>query len=94
MKWNKRIKDLRIDHDMTQDKLAEALGVDAKTISRYEKGETEPTISTLIKIALLFNVSLDYITGLKDVELIEEDTTVYDLEVIINKLNSIKDRLS
>ncbi len=94
MKWNKRLKDLRIDNDMTQEKLGSYLGIDAKTIARYEKGETEPTISTIIQLALLFNVSIDYIVGLKDVEIIEKDTTIEELEKIINNLNEVKKKLS
>ena len=94
MKWNKRIKDLRIDHDMTQEKLADILGIDTKTLARYEKGETEPTISTIIQIALLFNSSIDYIVGLKDVDIIDPDTTIEELEKIINNLNEVKKKLS
>ena len=66
MKWNKRIKDLREDHDMTQDELAQKLGVSKRTLLRYESGESEPSISILISLSLLFNVSIDYIVGRTD----------------------------
>ncbi len=65
MKWNKRIKDLREDNDMTQEELATRLGISKRTLLRYESGVSEPTISVLISLSLLFNVSVDYIIAIK-----------------------------
>lgn len=87
--WCKRIKDLREDHDMTKKELAEKLDVSVRTITRYESGICEPTISTLIKMALLFNVSIDYITGLKDDTLICTPSVKEELEILNDKLNKI-----
>ena len=70
MSWNKRIKDLRIDHDMGKKELANKLDISERTLTRYESGISEPTISVLIKLSLLFNVSIDYIAGIKDEEAI------------------------
>ena len=63
MKWNKRIRDLREDNDLTQEDLASQLGISKRTLLRYESGVSEPTISVLISLSLLFNVSVDYIIG-------------------------------
>ena len=65
MSWNKRIKDLRIDHDMGKKELADKLDISERTLTRYESGISEPTISVLIKLSLLFNVSIDYMPELK-----------------------------
>lgn len=65
MYWNKRIKDLREDNDLTKQELADKLDISERTLTRYETGESEPTISVLIKMSLIFNVSLDYIFALK-----------------------------
>ena len=66
MYWNKRIKDLREDNDLTKQELADKLDISERTLTRYETGESEPTISVLIKMSLIFNVSLDYIVGLSN----------------------------
>ena len=53
MKWNKRIRDLREDNDLTQEDLASQLGISKRTLLRYESGVSEPTISVLISLSLL-----------------------------------------
>lgn len=89
MYWCKRLRDLREDHDMTKKKLAAILEVSEKTISRYEKGKSEPTISVLIKLSLLFNVSIDYISGIKDEQSIFTPSIKQELENINEKINNI-----
>lgn len=86
MSWNKRIKDLRIDHDMGKKELADKLDISERTLTRYESGISEPTISVLIKLSLLFNVSIDYIAGIKDEEAILTPSIKEELEVSINAL--------
>jgi transcriptional regulator with XRE-family HTH domain len=51
---------------MTQKQLAEHLGVTIRTITNYENGSREPNIKTLIALAQLFDVSVDYIVGLSN----------------------------
>lgn len=89
MNWSKRIKDLREDNDLTQQELAEKLNIDKKTLARYEKGKNEPTISTLIQLSLLFNVSIDYIAGIKDINIIETPGIKEELETLNEKLTKI-----
>lgn len=60
----KRLQELR--GKRTQDEIAEAIGVSRATYSHYETGRSEPAIATLVKIAELFDVSLDDLLG-KDV---------------------------
>lgn len=93
MKWNKRIRDLREDHDMTQDELAEKLGISKRTLLRYESGTSEPNISTLISLSLLFNVSIDYIVGSKDSETIDTPNVIAELDSIITQIEKIKKEL-
>lgn len=61
-----RIKDLREDANMRQIDLAEAVGIDQRTISNYETGKTYPDSYSLIKLADFFNVSIDYLVGRTD----------------------------
>jgi len=51
---------------LTQTQFAEAIGTSQKNISRWELGETEPSVYYLKKIAEFFNISIDYVLGLED----------------------------
>lgn len=55
----KRIKELRLAKGWTQAELAEVLGCEAMTVSRYERGEYAPSIEVLEQISLALNASLD-----------------------------------
>ncbi|WP_350309692.1 helix-turn-helix domain-containing protein [Neopoerus faecalis] len=52
---------MRLERNMSQQRLAMELSMTQNTISRYENGEREPGIKELIRIADYFNVSLDYL---------------------------------
>ena len=56
-----RLQELRLERNMSQQRLAMELSMTQNTISRYENGEREPGIKELIRIADYFNVSLDYL---------------------------------
>lgn len=56
----KKIKALRKTRGLTQQQLADALGVQRATISNYEIGRREPSISDLEKIGKVLGVSLEY----------------------------------
>ncbi len=60
-----RIHDLRIDNDLTQQQVADYLMCNRQVYARYERGIREIPVSMLIKLAKLYNVSVDYIVGLK-----------------------------
>lgn len=58
------LRELRKDFKMTQAELAEKLSLSPLTISAYECGRSVPDDVTKVKIAKIFNVSLDYLLGL------------------------------
>lgn len=62
-----RVKELRIAVGLSQEKLAGCLQVDARTIARYEKDQ-RPDTYVLAKMATFFDVSADYLLGLKTYE--------------------------
>ncbi len=62
----KRLKDLRIDNDYLQKDIAKYLGITQQYYSRYELGQFTIPIEQIIKLAKLYNVSIDYIVGLSD----------------------------
>ena len=62
----KRIRDLREDHDKTQQEIADLLGTSQTMYARYERGANEMPIRHLVTLCKYYNVSADYILGLKD----------------------------
>ena len=55
-----RIKELRKQKGISQLKMAMDLHTSQNTISRYERGERQPSVEELVKIADYFDVSVDY----------------------------------
>ena len=62
----KRIRDLREDHDKTQQQIADALGTSQTMYARYERGANELPIRHLLALCQYYGVSADYILGLTD----------------------------
>lgn len=62
----KRIRDLREDKDLSQSQLAEILNISQSTYSRYESGYLDVPSEVLISLSKFYDVSVDYILGLKD----------------------------
>ena len=61
-----RLKELRIEKNLTQDKLAKLVGMSKMTISHWESGYCEPSIAQLVMLSNLFEVSVDYLVGKTD----------------------------
>ncbi len=61
MNYVKRIRDLREDHDLTQQQVADVLGTSQTMYARYERGANEMPIRHLLKLCDLYKVSADYI---------------------------------
>ena len=59
-----RFKKLRLDSGLKQAELGEKLGLSARVVGFYEKGERSPNLDTLVSIAKYFEVSTDYLLGL------------------------------
>lgn len=64
--FGERLKALRLEKEIGQNKLADDLGISNASISYWENGKQEPTASALFKLAVYFDVSVDYILGLVD----------------------------
>ena len=58
-----RLEDLRVDHDLTQQAVANILDCKREVYRRYEKGTRTIPIDFLIKLADYYDVSIDYIVG-------------------------------
>ena len=59
-----RLEDLRIDHDLTQQEIADKLGCKREVYRRYEKGIRTIPIDYLIILADFYNVTIDYLVGM------------------------------
>lgn len=64
MQYYNRIRDLREDSDLTQERLAEILDMHKTTYTNYEQGKHTVPLDFAVTIAKYYGVSLDYIAGL------------------------------
>lgn len=64
MPYYRRLRDLREDHDLTQNQLVEKLHMHKTTYTNYEQGKRDLPLSVAIRIARFYGVSLDYLAGL------------------------------
>lgn len=78
-----KIKDARTAAQLTQEQVAEALGISRQTVSNWENGRTYPDIGSVVKLSDLYEVSLDHLLkGKKEepmsdyVAFLEESTNV------------------
>lgn len=62
----RRIRDLREDHDKTQQEIADVLNMHRSVYRRYENGERETPAWVIVKLAEYYRVSTDYLLGLSD----------------------------
>jgi len=73
-KFPDRLKKLRNDREISQAKIAPMFGVRQQSYATWETGETQPDIETLLKLAIFFDVTVDYLTGASD-EIIKSPKT-------------------
>ena len=66
MEFKERLKDLRIQNNLSQMQLAVKTGLSQSAIAKWELGKTEPTASAIITLAKFFDETTDYILGLED----------------------------
>jgi transcriptional regulator with XRE-family HTH domain len=60
MKYNERIREIREDNSITQQKIADLLHIGQRTYADYESGKTRIPVESLLKLARFYNVSMDY----------------------------------
>lgn len=77
-----RIRNLREDNELTQKELSAMIGLTPKMISFYENNQRTPPIDILIKLAKIFNVTVDYLIG--------SPTSPSASEMSVKELNLLK----
>ena len=88
IKFNMRLKELRLANGLTQKELAKSIEVGRTTISEYESGKIVPKHEGLLKLANYFNVSVDYLTGVSD-EPATRQSNEHELDKLLNTLDYI-----
>ena len=61
--FSQRLEELRNQKKLSQEAAAKEFGVGLRTYQYYEHGQREPQLSTLVKIADFYGVTLDYLAG-------------------------------
>ncbi|MCI9407476.1 MAG: helix-turn-helix transcriptional regulator [Clostridia bacterium] len=64
--YGQKIRELRQEKNLTQLQLAEMLDTTASTVGKYEREFLQPNVDMITKLCKIFDVSADYLLGLKD----------------------------
>jgi transcriptional regulator with XRE-family HTH domain len=91
MEFRERLKALRKEIGMTQIELGEKLNYGSTAIANYEAGRNQPSIPDLMKIASIFDVSMDYLLCVSDIrhpyEVSEETVAMHKFHQYYTQLN-------
>lgn len=66
MEFGNRLKELLMEKGISQETLAKNIGVSQRAVSKWVNHQAEPTESSIVKCAAYFEVSADFILGIKD----------------------------
>lgn len=67
MKYNERIREIREENFLTQQKIADLLHIGQRTYADYESGKTRIPVDSLIRLARYYDLSMDYISGISNI---------------------------
>ncbi len=95
MEIGNKIAEFRKKENLSQEQLAEKIDVTRQTISKWELGETNPNIEQAKKLAKVFKVSLDELTGNSlETEIIDKVAKTEKMTKVIVKLSIVTTILS
>jgi len=63
MQLNRRLREVRMDKNFTQEALSERVDIALRTYQCYEQGRTIPSLQVLIRLADALGISIDYLVG-------------------------------
>ena len=88
--FNERLRNLRKSRGISRVELAKCLGVTKQSVSNWENDNIQPSIEMLVKIAMFFNVTSDYLLSIDDRKFIEvsgiSDSAIEHIKLIINDI--------
>ncbi len=92
MDFGSRLKELRKQSGLTQQQLADRIGVTKSVISFYELRERSPSPDVLAKLSYIFHVSTDYLLGIERVRTIDvsglDDEDIQAVQLIVQRLGA------
>lgn len=94
MDFGIKLRELRKQSGLTQQQLAERLGVTKSVVSFYELKERTPSPEVLVKLSYIFHVSADYLLGIernKTIDVSElDDEDIKAVQLIVDRLKQKK----
>ena len=88
---NKKIKELRIQHNLTQKEMAEILQTSRSTYNNYEQSVATPSLETLIKIADHFHITVDNLIGHEVPYLLDKSTLSHKQQELLEEIKTLSD---
>ncbi|MBO4894854.1 MAG: helix-turn-helix transcriptional regulator [Clostridia bacterium] len=85
----KNLKSIRTEFKISQQQLADAIGVSQQSVNKYENQDVEPDIDILIKIADFFSVSVDYLIGRTQSREFAASSLSKDEKLILSKFKTL-----
>ncbi|MBQ8921950.1 MAG: helix-turn-helix transcriptional regulator [Oscillospiraceae bacterium] len=90
MDFGSKLKELRKQNGMTQQQLAERIGITKSVVSFYELKERSPSPDVLVKLSYIFHVSTDYLLGITRNKTIDvsglDDEDIMAVRLIVERL--------
>lgn len=87
------IKTLREQKGMTQSELAKMLGITRSSVNAWEMGISAPSTQYIVELASFFNVSTDYLLGVKTTATVSvEGLSEKDINLVTEIINHLRER--
>lgn len=86
----RKLKELRLERELTQGQVAKQIGVTGSVISAYENSIRQPSYEALIKLSRLYNVSSDYLLGISGRRTVEQQQVLSVEGLTPNKISLIR----
>lgn len=90
MKFEEKIVELRKTKGLSQEELAEQLGVSRQAVSRWEIGQTLPDITNLVQLCELFGVSADYLVRDEEMVSVRSDQSAKTIARLTREREKIR----
>ena len=91
--FSTKLKDLRKQAGMTQQQLADKLGITKSVVSYYELSERTPSPEVLKDLALIFRVSTDYLLGIERAKTIDvSDLSDDDIKLLLVTIETLRSK--
>lgn len=93
MKFGQKLKALRTGQKLTQQQLADRLGIAKSVVSYYESGDRYPSYDVLVSIARIFHVTTDYLLDVERKHVIDvSGLTEEEIAVVTNMVELLKSK--